>query len=287
MADRLFREGFLDSEKVNALTDFAERLFVRLILAADDAGRLDGRIAILRAKARPLDSARRDKDYEAALAEIYKAELAFPYEFDGRPYVQITRHQHSTPALMSKFPNHKGDYAITVVSKPSPKGVKKYVSESLPPYEGRLTEGLPKGYGLPLPTCAGTGTGTGTVIAPSFPSKSPEPPFVGSGLSFIVAGGAEWEAPAKLIDELVKAYPGVNVRAECLKARAWTVTAGAKRKTPGGMPTCLNRWMNKAQNDGPRMQPTLFRQAQPQILDPAANDKKLAALQAMGKKEAK
>jgi len=282
MADRLFREGFLDSEAVNALSDFAERLFVRMVMAADDAGRLDGRIAILRAKARPLDSARRDKDYETALAEIYKAELAYVYEVDGRPYIQIAKTSVSTPAQFSRFPNADGDYGIHAEARKSHRGERKFIRESLKPFNkgcGRDQEALPMGSARSSPTRAGSGSGTGSYIAPSV---SAETSSRGSGFFFYVADGTEWEAPAALVEELTRCYPGVNVPNEARAGRAWTLTNVRKRKTPAGMPRFLNNWMERHQNSPSPQQQVQGRLPLPQNRDPEENAKRLAAARAMG-----
>ena len=45
---------------------------------------------------------------------------------------------------------------------------------------------------------------------------------------------------------------GVNVLAECQKARLWAKNNPSKRKTPKGMPRFLQGWMERCQNAGGR-----------------------------------
>ena len=68
-------------------------------------------------------------------------------------------------------------------------------------------------------------------------------------------GGLEYAVTAEDLAPLAEAYPGVDVKAEVMKARAWAVSNPTKRKTPAGMPKFLNGWMSKAQNDGRRSGP--------------------------------
>jgi hypothetical protein len=72
-----------------------------------------------------------------------------------------------------------------------------------------------------------------------------------SVLTFPVSGGnPEWALTEAKIADYVKAFPGVKVLAECRVARQWCIDNPKKRKTPGGMPAFLTRWLSKAQNSG-------------------------------------
>lgn len=67
-------------------------------------------------------------------------------------------------------------------------------------------------------------------------------------LEFPTVGKATtWQLRGKLVAEFAKAYPGVDVMAECRKARAWLVANPTRQKTPGGMARYLNNWLTKAQ----------------------------------------
>lgn len=299
MANRLFRDGYLDSEAVNGLSDFSERVYARMLLAADDAGRLDGRIAILRGKVRPLDSARRNADYEHALSETCRAGLAYCYAVEGARFVQLTKVQKGTPAKMSKFPDWRGTYEIVTVKRQTRDGLKDFVLSSIP--DGMpeipelasvkatlsLPEALPKGSGSDEPTRAGSGSGseTGTVLAPSSAVADSKQ----ASEVFTTAAGKDWHAPPDLIAGLATAYPGVDVPAECAKVRVWLMANPTKRKTERGMPKFLNSWMERAQNRGgvglfdrPRPAP-----APPPQRDPDENARRLAEARAMGEKKGK
>jgi hypothetical protein len=63
-------------------------------------------------------------------------------------------------------------------------------------------------------------------------------------------GSREWGITQEKIDEYQTAYPGVNVLCECRKARQWAIDNPTKRKTAGGMPAFINRWLAKVQDKG-------------------------------------
>ena len=59
---------------------------------------------------------------------------------------------------------------------------------------------------------------------------------------------ASWGLKQSLIDEFAAAFPGVDVLAECKKARSWCISNPKKQKTFDGMPRFLNSWLGKEQN---------------------------------------
>lgn len=131
MPNRLIREGFLDSEAIHALSDAAECFFHRLMLAADDAGRMDGRVEILRARLFPLDLSRRASDVEKTLSECVKQGLVIPYEWKGQRFLQISKWQRSSPCVTSKFPWSDGSFRITYVKVETRDGEKDFAATSV------------------------------------------------------------------------------------------------------------------------------------------------------------
>lgn len=131
MPNRLIRDGFLDSEAIHALSDAAECFFHRLLLAADDAGRMDGRVEILRARLFPLDLSRRASDVEKTLNECIAQGLVIPYEWDGKRCLQISRWQKCSPSLTSKYPDQCGAFKIAFSRIETRDGEKDFVTSSL------------------------------------------------------------------------------------------------------------------------------------------------------------
>jgi hypothetical protein len=86
------------------------------------------------------------------------------------------------------------------------------------------------------------------------PASGPPAPVDPPVLTFPVVGtgGREWHLSAAKLAEYRRAFPGVDVPAELLKARQWCLDNPAKRKTARGMPAFLGRWLGRAQDDAGR-----------------------------------
>lgn len=131
MPNSLIRDGFLDSERVNSLSDAAECFFFRLLLVCDDAGRADGRIEVMRARLFPLGCRYRNEALESQLTECLAAGLVISYEVRNQRYLQVSRVQRRSPATVSKFPWKDGTYKFAYVTIETKDGKKDFVQTSL------------------------------------------------------------------------------------------------------------------------------------------------------------
>ena len=108
MPNRILKDSICTSPNIDALSQEAETFFYRLLVQCDDFGRMDARLAILRARCYPLRlDAVTDKHVSAWLAELVNAELVLLYSVDGRQYLQMKtweRHQQ-VRAKYSKYPD--------------------------------------------------------------------------------------------------------------------------------------------------------------------------------------
>jgi len=87
---RMIREGFLDSEKVAALSWRTECFFHRLLLVADDYGLFDARPTVLRTRLFPMHLDKvSNQDIQDCLHETEAAGLVRAYCVGGKDYVQI------------------------------------------------------------------------------------------------------------------------------------------------------------------------------------------------------
>jgi len=266
MPNRVIREGFLDSEAIHALSDAAECFFHRLMLAADDAGRMDGRVEILRARLFPLDLSRRASDVEKMLFECVKEGLVIPYVWDGKRFLQISRWQRCSPAMTAKYPDDGGGYKITFAKVDTRDGEKDFVASSLfgnggisggepirNPGEygftkgcGRDAEGMRKGCD---PSVSGDGDGDGDGDGCSDgPSPASPPPAIGLPLNT----GDDFSITEDQVSEFRELYPAVDVMQQLRSMRAWCIANPAKRKTRGGVMRFVNSWLSKEQDKGGR-----------------------------------
>lgn len=126
MPNRILREGWLDSDRAAALSYGAECQFVRLLLVADDFGRFDGRLSVIRARCWPLRREIEDAVIVGWLEELSAAGLASLYLVHGKPYLEIPNFRQRTRAQKSKFPGlDQADGGLSirpagVYSAPSP-----------------------------------------------------------------------------------------------------------------------------------------------------------------------
>lgn len=105
MPDRILRQGILSSDRVNVLTWPAEVFYRRLMSVADDYGRYDARVPILRANLYPLKLDRvSDSDVAKWLGEGSKAGLIRIYQVEGKDYLEIRDFNQRLRAMKSKYP---------------------------------------------------------------------------------------------------------------------------------------------------------------------------------------
>lgn len=131
MPNTLIRAGYLDSDRISALSDFDDRVFFRLLLIADDAGRTDGRADKLRSALFPTRQNVRVNDIEKSIASIIQASLVTRWEVEGKPVIQILRWQRRSGAQYSKYPDPQGRFHIEWIDRESPDGKISFCSTSI------------------------------------------------------------------------------------------------------------------------------------------------------------
>lgn len=104
MPNRMLRAGIITSEAVNKLSPQAELFYRRMMSIVDDFGRFDGRPAIIRPMAYPLQLDRvGEASVKAWIKECEKQELLVIYWIDGKPYLQMLKWDQPR-AKASKWP---------------------------------------------------------------------------------------------------------------------------------------------------------------------------------------
>ena len=86
MPNRIIKESICTSDKISQLSHFEFRLWVGLIVTADDAGRGDARPAVIKGRVFPLFERLTNKDIEASLANLAAKGCISLYEVDEKPY---------------------------------------------------------------------------------------------------------------------------------------------------------------------------------------------------------
>lgn len=106
MPNRMIKESIKTSAQIDELTWFEEVLYYRLLVTADDYGRCDGRIVLLRSTLFPLKEDVTKKDVEGAIEHLINVGLIRKYEVNGMPYLLFPtweKHQRMRNKT-SKFP---------------------------------------------------------------------------------------------------------------------------------------------------------------------------------------
>lgn len=66
-----------------------------------------------------------------------------------------------------------------------------------------------------------------------------------------LANGDEWAMPEQTRNELVAAYPAIDINTEMRKARAWLLADATRRRSANRMPQFVTRWVSQARpNEG-------------------------------------
>lgn len=110
MPNRILKESLTRSESINKLSYFAEVLFYRLIVVADDFGRFDGRAAVIKGTCFPLRNIRTSQ-IEKGLNELASVSMIFTYTVKAKSFLQIANWSkfQSTRAMKSKWPSPEED----------------------------------------------------------------------------------------------------------------------------------------------------------------------------------
>lgn len=114
MPNRIIKESICTSEEIDALPLSAEVLFYRLMVNADDYGRLDARPKLVASKCYPLKSID-IKLLQADIGCLQMVGLVQLYAVSGKPFIQIVnwaKHQQIR-AQRAKFPGPEEGSDIT------------------------------------------------------------------------------------------------------------------------------------------------------------------------------
>lgn len=116
---------------------------------------MDGRVEVLRSRLFPLGTPRRNVDFQRATSELADRVLILNYEFDGKPFIQVTKWRKCTKSEHSHYPWKDGTFEIIYVEVLTRDGTRDFVSTSLPDPIGIPSEPHPD----PIPIVSQRGKG--------------------------------------------------------------------------------------------------------------------------------
>lgn len=107
MPNRVIRQGFLDSVKINAMSEECQNFFIRLALVVDDYGRFDARPELLKSQCYPV-SDKRLTDVSKMLAELKSKNLINLYSVNNKQYLEIIDFNQRLRQKRERFPAYCG-----------------------------------------------------------------------------------------------------------------------------------------------------------------------------------
>lgn len=103
MPDRVIRDELLTSERYWSVSIEAQRLFVHLLLNADDVGRFSGKNYTIRSSCFPGQAVDPGK-VEKMLTELHDADLVRIYECDSERFIFLPRFKQRLRFTKSRYP---------------------------------------------------------------------------------------------------------------------------------------------------------------------------------------
>lgn len=103
MTDRVVRDELLTSERYWSVSIEAQRLFVHLILCADDLGRFSGKNYTIRTACFPGQAVQAEK-VEKLLTELQDADLVRIYQHESERFIFIPRFRQRLRYFHSRYP---------------------------------------------------------------------------------------------------------------------------------------------------------------------------------------
>ena len=104
---KIIRDSLFESEKMAGLSDFEFRVWISLLLLADDAGRGDARPAIIKGRAFPLRERVTLKEIDAAVHGLAAKDIINILEPEGKPIFKIVGWEKEYPELGRKTKEYK------------------------------------------------------------------------------------------------------------------------------------------------------------------------------------
>jgi hypothetical protein len=247
---RTIKPEFWTDQKMSRLDALTRLVYVCLWSMADDEGRLEGDAVAVRSFGFPCQDVEQIDAAIDALAELGRIGV---YTDGGNQYIQIIRwsaHQRIDKPANSKLPPPPQNHSPKIrelqgsIREDSPT-----IREDSPLDQGSGIQDQGSGSGIGSRSTdqdrpAGAGCGS-----PAKPASPPED-HSATVLNFpcVGKGATEWPLTEAKLSQYQESFPGVDVLAECRKARQWCIDHPTKRKTARGMPAFLTRWLSNAQD---------------------------------------
>ncbi|MEG1562862.1 MAG: hypothetical protein RR365_03925 [Bacteroides sp.] len=233
MPNRIIKESICSSDDMASLSWFEQALFIRLIVTADDYGRMDARASIIRGKLFPLDDVRTE-GIDKALSTLSAAGMIILYTVGGKPYLQLTawaKHQSPPRAKVSKYPSLEDadtqlptEACVCAQMQADDTDIRIRYSINGKRYSDAVND----------TSCA-------------------EPVEDGSSppvITLTLNDKSEYPISEELVEEWACLYPAVDVIQQLRSMKGWLNANPTKRKTKTGIKRFINGWLSREQDKG-------------------------------------
>ena len=220
MPNRILRDTALDSDRIAGIDEGSEVLFYRLIMLADDFGRFDGRVSVIRGRAFALRQTVTEREIERRLAQLSKSQLIHRYKVADKPYISIPRFGQRQRAEKSKFP-------------PPDSGT--------PADDGQLTvEG---------PTSAHVVVVGDVYEGDSKAAQQAARPTINGQVieTLPLRGGGVFEVTSNFVAELDPVFSAVDVPATLKEMKGWCLGNPDRLKSRKGIKRFITNWLRSEQ----------------------------------------
>lgn len=249
---RTIKPEFFSSEQLAECSPTARLLFIGMWCFSDDGGVHPASAARLKMEIFPADAISID-EVKALVGELVNRGLIASYEEDGKGFWRVTGWHHQRiekPTYSYPRSQEFGEQATAIRRQ-------LYDQSSTPP-RPVVDPSPPESKGEERSRVESNRKETKSAGVPATADVREEPSFEECEFPIFpcIQGktnkASSWALEQAYVAELSKAFPGVDVPQECIKAHAWVKTSGENRKTASGMKEFLFRWMTREQNSGRR-----------------------------------
>lgn len=243
MPNRIIKESICTSDSVAQMTDFEFRLWIGLIVQADDAGRGDARPAIIKGSVFPLRETVTARQVEQALHGLATKGIVSLYDVGGKPYFVLptwAAHQRVRDCR-PKYP----EPPLENVNSPqlaADCGNAPQVAASC-----RRLPQLAADCGLNPNPNPNPNPNTYICAEPCDVSTPSAPPPV---IDLPLVDGTDYGVTREFADEMAKLYPAVDVMQALNAMRGWLICNPSKRKTKSGIKRFVTSWLAREQDRG-------------------------------------
>lgn len=230
MPNRILKESICTSDTISNLSWFEEVCFYRLIVNADDYGRFDGRLPILKSRMFPLEDVT-EKQLEGAINKLRSAGIVTTYTVEEKPYLQIVTwadHQQ-VRNKRSKYPSiDDADSESDIIGN-------------------QLKSNEIKCPRNPIQSNPNLNPNPNVCTERSNDHSVPEPNIV---IELPLNDKTFHAVTEEDVSKYRELYPAVSVEQELRNMYGWLDANPSKRKTRKGIKRFIANWLSKEQDSG-------------------------------------